>query len=66
MKRSSELRAFGAGIYLWHNGLRVLEGIDALNDVLHGTHTGPPAYETWMHNKSVSQGNLQWSALGVS
>ena len=53
-EKSPELRAFGAGIYLWHNGLRVLEGIDALEDVLNGSHT-PPTYETWMHNKSVSK-----------
>lgn len=53
-ERSAELRAFGAGIYLWHNGLRVLEGIGALEDVLQGSHT-PPTYETWMHNKSVSK-----------
>lgn len=53
-ERSNELRAFGAGIYLWHNGLRVLEGIGALNEVLQGSHT-PPTYETWMHNKSVSK-----------
>ncbi|PZO77450.1 MAG: FAD-dependent monooxygenase [Mesorhizobium amorphae] len=53
-ERSDELRAFGAGIYLWHNGLRVLEGLGVLNEVLQGSHT-PPTYETWMHNKSVSK-----------
>ncbi|RST85037.1 FAD-dependent monooxygenase [Aquibium carbonis] len=53
-ERSAELRAFGAGIYLWHNGLRVLEGVGALEDVLQGSHT-PPTYETWMQNKSVSK-----------
>jgi 2-methyl-3-hydroxypyridine 5-carboxylic acid dioxygenase len=53
-EKGSELRAFGAGIYLWHNGLRVLEGIGALDEVLEGSHT-PPAYETWMHNKSISK-----------
>lgn len=64
-EKSSELRAFGAGIYLWHNGLRVLEGIDTLNEVLRGTHT-PPAYETWMHNKSVSKetfNGLPWRIM---
>ncbi|MFX0543891.1 FAD-dependent oxidoreductase [Roseovarius sp. S4756] len=64
-EKDSELRAFGAGIYLWHNGLRVLEGVDALNDVLHGTHT-PPAYETWMQNKSVSKetfNGLPWRIM---
>ena len=53
-EKGAELRAFGAGIYLWHNGLRVLEGLGVLEDVLTGTHT-PPTYETWLHNKSVSR-----------
>jgi 2-methyl-3-hydroxypyridine 5-carboxylic acid dioxygenase len=64
-ERSSELRAFGAGIYLWHNGLRVLEGVGALNEVLQGSHT-PPTYETWMHNKSVSKetfNGLPWRVM---
>lgn len=64
-EKSPELRAFGAGIYLWHNGLRVLEGLDTLNEVLEGTHT-PPAYETWMHNKSVSKetfNGLPWRIM---
>jgi 2-methyl-3-hydroxypyridine 5-carboxylic acid dioxygenase len=53
-EKGPELRAFGAGIYLWHNGLRVLEGLGVLEDVLNGSHT-PPVYETWLHNKSVSR-----------
>ena len=64
-EKGEELRAFGAGIYLWYNGLRVLEGIDALEDVLQGSHT-PPAYETWMHNKSVSKetfNGLPWRVM---
>ena len=64
-ERSDELRAFGAGIYLWHNGLRVLEGVGALNEVLTGSHT-PPTYETWMHNKSVSKetfNGLPWRVM---
>ncbi len=64
-EKSSELRAFGAGIYLWHNGLRVLEGLGALDEVLQGSHT-PPTYETWMHNKSVSKetfNGLPWRIM---
>jgi len=53
-EKGPELRAFGAGIYLWHNGLRVLESLDVLEDVLDGSFT-PPVYETWMHNESVSR-----------
>ncbi|BDA84852.1 monooxygenase [Aureimonas sp. SA4125] len=64
-EKSPELRAFGAGIYLWHNGLRVLEGVGAMEDVLKGSHT-PPTYETWMHNKSVSRetfNGLPWRVM---
>lgn len=64
-EKGPELRAFGAGIYLWHNGLRVLEGLDALEEVLEGSHT-PPTYETWMQNKSVSRetfNGLPWRIM---
>ena len=33
-ERSSELRTFGAGIYIWENGLRVLEAIGAYDDAV--------------------------------
>ncbi|MEO9526454.1 NAD(P)/FAD-dependent oxidoreductase [Roseibium sp.] len=64
-EKDSELRAFGAGIYLWHNGLRVLEAVGVLDDVLLGSHT-PPTYETWMQNKSVSKetfNGLPWRIM---
>jgi 2-methyl-3-hydroxypyridine 5-carboxylic acid dioxygenase len=53
-EKASELRAFGAGIYLWHNGLRVLEAIGALDEVLNGSMR-PPVYETRLHNQIVSR-----------
>jgi 2-methyl-3-hydroxypyridine 5-carboxylic acid dioxygenase len=64
-EKGSELRAFGAGILLWHNGLRVLEGVGALEDVLNGSHT-PPVYETWRHDKSISRetfNGLPWRLM---
>ncbi len=64
-EKGPELRAFGAGIYLWHNGLRVLEGLGVLEEVLTGSHT-PPTYETWMQNKSVSKetfNGLPWRIM---
>ena len=64
-EKGPELRAFGAGIYLWHNGLRVLDNIGVLEDVLKGSHT-PPIYETWLHNKSVSRetfNGLPWRVM---
>jgi 2-methyl-3-hydroxypyridine 5-carboxylic acid dioxygenase len=35
----NELRAFGAGIYIWENGLRVLRAIGAFDDVMEGLHS---------------------------
>ncbi|HVZ52830.1 MAG TPA: NAD(P)/FAD-dependent oxidoreductase [Pseudolabrys sp.] len=64
-EKGPELRAFGAGIYLWHNGLRVLEGIGALEDVLNNSHT-PPVYETRRHNLTVSRetfNGLPWRIM---
>jgi 2-polyprenyl-6-methoxyphenol hydroxylase-like FAD-dependent oxidoreductase len=41
-ERQDELRAVGAGIYIWENGLRVLEALgafdEATKDAFHGTH----------------------------
>ena len=34
----NELRQFGAGIYIWENGLRVLRAIGAYDDVMNGLH----------------------------
>ena len=43
-EKESELRAFGAGIFIWENGLRVLHAIGAYEDVVRGAHQ-PPGYE---------------------
>ncbi|MGE0714914.1 MAG: FAD-dependent oxidoreductase [Alphaproteobacteria bacterium] len=40
-----ELRAFGAGIFIWTNGLRVLNALGAYRDVRDGAFAAP-AYET--------------------
>jgi len=42
---SAELRAFGAGIFIWDNGLHVLDALDAYKDVLDGAFAAP-AYES--------------------
>src|SRR5262252_9361759 len=44
-EKEPELRAFGAGIFIWENGLRVLHAIGAYEDVVEGAHH-PPAYES--------------------
>ncbi len=37
-ERAPMLRAFGAGIFIWENGLRVLKAIGAYEDVIAGAH----------------------------
>ena len=37
----TELRAFGAGIFIWDNGLRVLQAIGAYDDVADGAYAAP-------------------------
>lgn len=40
-ERSADLRTFGAGIYIWSNGLRVLKAIGAYDEAVVGAHEGP-------------------------
>lgn len=40
-ERSSNLRTFGAGIYIWSNGLKVLKAIGAYDEAIVGAHEGP-------------------------
>jgi 2-polyprenyl-6-methoxyphenol hydroxylase-like FAD-dependent oxidoreductase len=39
-ERQQELRAVGAGIYIWENGLRVLEALGAYDDAVKGAFHG--------------------------
>jgi 2-methyl-3-hydroxypyridine 5-carboxylic acid dioxygenase len=64
-EKGSRFREFGAGLVIWHNGLRVLEEIGALGDVLDSAFA-PPAYETRVQNVTVSRetlGGLAWRTL---
>jgi 2-methyl-3-hydroxypyridine 5-carboxylic acid dioxygenase len=56
-----ELRAFGAGIYIWENGLRVLSALGAYDDVIAGAHEAH-VYETRLENKLV--GTHEFSIAG--
>jgi len=49
---SPELRALGAGIFIWENGLRVLEAVGAYHDVMTGAHEAM-VYETRHDGKLV-------------
>ena len=42
-ERSPEIRAFGAGIWIWDNGVRVLKAIGAADEALESC-TGAPSY----------------------
>jgi 2-methyl-3-hydroxypyridine 5-carboxylic acid dioxygenase len=50
---SRELRAFGAGIFIWENGLRVLKALDAYGEVMDGAHQAI-TYETRHDDKVVT------------
>jgi 2-methyl-3-hydroxypyridine 5-carboxylic acid dioxygenase len=52
-EKEAELRAFGAGIFIWENGQRVLQAIGAYDDVARGAHQAP-AYETRRNGVNVS------------
>jgi 2-methyl-3-hydroxypyridine 5-carboxylic acid dioxygenase len=59
-----ELRAFGAGIYIWENGLRVLAAIGAYDDVIAGAHEAG-AYETRHDDRLVDAHEFSTEACGT-
>jgi len=50
---SPELRALGAGIFIWENGLRVLKAVGAYDDVTAGAHEAM-VYETRHDGKLIA------------
>jgi 2-methyl-3-hydroxypyridine 5-carboxylic acid dioxygenase len=52
-EKEQELRAFGAGIFIWENGQRVLQAIGAYDDTARGAHRAP-GYETRRNGVCVS------------
>ncbi|MDE0176013.1 MAG: NAD(P)/FAD-dependent oxidoreductase [Defluviicoccus sp.] len=53
-ERAEALRAFGAGIFIWENGLRVLRAIGAYDDVVAGSHDGE-VYEVRDRDRVVAE-----------
>lgn len=51
-ERRPEIRAVGAGIYIWDNGLFALDALDAFAEATQGAHIGP-AVETRSHTGTV-------------
>jgi 2-methyl-3-hydroxypyridine 5-carboxylic acid dioxygenase len=64
-EKSDELRPVGAGIFLWENGLRILEQCGILDEVLADSVT-PPFYETRIHDLVASKemfGGARWRTM---
>lgn len=53
-ERAPDLRTFGAGIYIWSNGLRVLKALGAYDEATAGAHIGP-LFETRDHENRVME-----------
>lgn len=53
-EKAPELRQFGAGIFMWENGIRVLEALGAAEEILANAAI-PPIYETRFQHKTVSK-----------
>jgi 2-methyl-3-hydroxypyridine 5-carboxylic acid dioxygenase len=51
---SRELRAFGAGIFIWENGLRVLKAVGAYEEVMKGCHEAI-TYETRHDGRLIAE-----------
>src|SRR6266849_6335234 len=51
---SRELRAFGAGIFIWENGLRVLKAVGAYEEVMNGCHEAT-TYETRHDGRLIAE-----------
>ena len=61
---AAELRAFGAGIYIWENGLRVLAAIGAYDEAVAGAHEAG-VYETRHDNRVVDAHEFNVAACGT-
>ncbi|WP_379067160.1 FAD-dependent oxidoreductase [Mesorhizobium sp. UC22_110] len=53
-ERAPNLRTFGAGIYIWSNGLRVLKALGAYEQAVVGAHIGPQ-FHTRDHNDTTME-----------
>lgn len=64
-EQGSELREQGAGIVLWHNGLKVLDALGVTDPLMANSMT-PPFYETRKQGVSISEedfGGLPWRTM---
>ena len=56
-ERERELRAAGSGIYIWENGLRILDAVGA-KVVSHDSFHGRAMEQRDRHNKVIDQGDF--------
>ena len=64
-ERAPEMRAFGAGIWVWENGLRVLQALGVREAVLEGAHY-PPIWERRdRHDALIDRFALSGSGVSV-
>ncbi|MGO4831404.1 FAD-dependent oxidoreductase [Rhizobiaceae sp. 2RAB30] len=54
-ERAPNLRTFGAGIYIWSNGLRVLKAIGAYEQATVGAHIGPQFHTRDHENTTMEE-----------
>ncbi|MDH7799331.1 MULTISPECIES: NAD(P)/FAD-dependent oxidoreductase [unclassified Beijerinckia] len=54
-ERAPTLRTFGAGIYIWSNGLRVLKAIGAYDQATVGAHIGPVFHTRDHHDATMEE-----------
>lgn len=54
-ERDNAVRAFGSGIYLWSNGLRVLDHLDVLEQAVAGAHHGRSIQTRNRHNRVLAR-----------
>lgn len=54
-ERALEPRAFGAGIFVWQNGLRVLAAVDALDDAMSTMHEAPNYWVRNAHGERIGE-----------
>jgi 2-polyprenyl-6-methoxyphenol hydroxylase-like FAD-dependent oxidoreductase len=54
-ERSPEIRAFGAGIWLWDNGVQVLHALGCADDALRGTSAIPRMWNMDRHDRMIHE-----------
>jgi len=54
-ERSSEIRAFGAGIWLWDNGVQVLDAIGCADEALRGSGAIPHMINMDRHDRPIHE-----------